>query len=185
MDTDYITTQLKSLSIQATEHTEDLTRVDAESARLWRQVIDNKLHKEAGVKSLADYMALVGTPYTRGYIYNLADCARCAGVIESFEELGSQSAITIAKAYKQDKIDHDQVVSVVESAVDNRLTVKQVKELVKEAIEENAPVLDDTQALLEEQESLLKERARLKDRLTEVNARLEEIEDLISERIAL
>jgi len=60
-----------------------------------------------------------------------------------------------------------------------------LKELVKGAIEENAPVLDDTQALLEEQESLLKERARLKDRLTEVNARLEEIEDLISERIAL
>jgi len=185
MNVQEITQSLIALSEKATEYNADLTRVDAESAELWRQVIDNKLHREAGVKSLAEYMSLVGTQYTRGYIYNLADCARCAGVISHFEDIGSQSSIIIAKAYKQDKIDHDQVEKLVESAIDNGLTVQAVKAQVKEAVESNKPQQDETQALLEEQESLIKERARLKDRLAEINARLEELEDTIAERISL
>jgi hypothetical protein len=149
-----ITDRLRVLGFEAEEKSRAVSGIEQEAARLWAEVIDSKVYKVAGFSSLAEYMEEIQTPYTRGYVYNLADCARCQPVIDRYEELGPKSAITIAKA---------------------------VKELVTQAKEENAPELTPLQELIEEKESLLMEEARIKARLKDIKARVEELESDISD----
>jgi hypothetical protein len=123
-----ITDRLRVLGFEAEEKTRAVSGIEQEAARLWAEVIDSKVYKVAGFSSLAEYMEEIQTPYTRGYVYNLADCARCQPVIDRYEELGPKNAIAISKAYKQDAITWDQAEEIATTAVGRKLNCDEVKE---------------------------------------------------------
>lgn len=178
-----ITDRLRALGFEAEEKTRAVSGIEKEAAVLWAQVIDSKVYKTAGFSSLVEYMEEIQTPYTRGYVYNLADCARCQPVIDRYEELGPKNAIEISKAYKQDKITWEQAAEIVQTATGRKLNCDEVRALVKEAAEENAPDLTPLQELLEEKENLLQEQIKIKARLKEIKARLEDLEDQIQDEM--
>jgi hypothetical protein len=179
-----VTQQLIDLHAQTTGIESEKSKVEINAAELWCVVLDNKVYKDEGFKSVQDYIKHIGAGITRQYVYNLADCHRCGPVRDLYVELGPQKAIIIAKAYKRDEITWDDAKDLASKIVDQGYTVAEVKHAVKTLVEINSEgdaEENTVDSLLDKQAALEREKAKLMVRIEDIDKEIDTIQARLAE----